>query len=154
MNWFKWAFSMRVYVYLDNRYVVFVCLYVCVFTLYLLFAVTVGAWHFNFFVAFLQSLTRVSLLVILWNSMPDFLALHYLKVCSDSHPFSWWNHPTISSSVALFSCTQSFTASGGQSIGVQLQHESFHWIFRVISFNIDLFDLLAVQGTFKSLLLY
>ena len=33
----------------------------------------------------------------------------------------------------------------------QLQHQSFPWIFR-ISFRIDLFDLLAVQGTLKNLL--
>ena len=44
-------------------------------------------------------------------------------------PLSWWCHPTISSSVVLFSCPQSFPASGsfqlrqlfasrGQSIGV------------------------------------
>ena len=50
-------------------------------------------------------------------------------VCSNSCPSSWWCHPTISSSVALFSsCPQSFPASqsfpvswlfasGGQSIG-------------------------------------
>ena len=33
--------------------------------------------------------------------------------CSNSCPLSWWCHPTISSSVALFSsCLQSFPASG------------------------------------------
>ena len=52
------------------------------------------------------------------------------RVCSDSRPFSWWCHPTTSSSVVtFFSCPQSFPASesfsvsqlfpsGGQSIGV------------------------------------
>ena len=50
------------------------------------------------------------------------------RVCSNSCPLSWWCHPTISSSVASFSCPQSFPtsgsfpvtwffASGGQSIG-------------------------------------
>ena len=34
----------------------------------------------------------------------------------------------------------------------QLQHQSFQWIFRTISFRIDWLDLLAVQGTLKSLL--
>ena len=50
-------------------------------------------------------------------------------VCLNSYPLSWWCHPTISSSVTLFSsCPQSFPASwsflmswlfasGGQSIG-------------------------------------
>ena len=51
------------------------------------------------------------------------------RVCSNSRPLSWWCHPIISSSVALFSsCLQPFLASGsfpvswllpsgGQSIG-------------------------------------
>ena len=62
--------------------------------------------------------------------------------CSNSCPSSWCCHPTISSSVVPFSsCLQSFSASGsfprslfftsgGQSIGFQLQHQSFQWIFR------------------------
>ena len=33
-------------------------------------------------------------------------------VCSNSCPLNWWCHPTISSSVAPFSCPQSFPASG------------------------------------------
>ena len=73
--------------------------------------------------------------------MPDSLRSHGLqhtrplcpslspRVCSNSGPLSWWCHPTISSSVTLFSCCpQSFLAtwsfpmsqllaSGGQSIG-------------------------------------
>ena len=52
------------------------------------------------------------------------------RVCSHSCPLSWWCHPTISSSVTLFSsCPQSFPASesfptsqlfasGGQNTGV------------------------------------
>ena len=50
------------------------------------------------------------------------------RVCSNSCLLSWWYHPTILSSVAHFSCPQSFPASGsfpisrlftsgGQSIG-------------------------------------
>ena len=34
----------------------------------------------------------------------------------------------------------------------QLQHQSFQWIFRTDLFRIDWLDLLAVQGTLKSLL--
>ena len=34
----------------------------------------------------------------------------------------------------------------------QLQHQSFHWISGLISFRMDWLDLLAVQGTLKSLL--
>ena len=58
-------------------------------------------------------------------------------------PLSQWCHPTISSSVAPFSsCPQSFPASGsfpksqlftsgGQMLELQLQHQSFQWIFRM-----------------------
>ena len=85
--------------------------------------------------------------------------------CSNSCPSSWWCHPTISSSVALFSsCLQSFPASGsfqmswflvsgGQSI------RSFSFSISpsseysgLISFRMDWFNLLAIQGAFKSLL--
>ena len=71
---------------------------------------------------------------------------------------SWWFHPTISSSVVPFSsCPQSFPASGSSNqvakvLEFQLQHQSLHWIFRLISFMMDWLDLLAVQGTLKSLL--
>ena len=34
---------------------------------------------------------------------------------------------------------------------LQLQHQSFQSIFRLVSLKIDWFDLLAVQGTLKSL---
>ena len=34
----------------------------------------------------------------------------------------------------------------------QLQHQSFQWIFRTVSLRMDWLDLLAVQGTLKSLL--
>ena len=34
----------------------------------------------------------------------------------------------------------------------QLQHQPFQWIFGLISFRMNRFDLLAVQGTLKSLL--
>ena len=97
----------------------------------------------------------------------------YPGVCSDSYPLSRWCHPTISSSIITFSsCPQSFPASGSfpmsqlfpssdsshqvalriSSKVLELQHQSFQWISRVIYFRIDWFDLLAVQGTLKSLL--
>ena len=65
------------------------------------------------------------------------------RVCSYSCPLSWWCHPAVSSSVIPFSsCLQYFPAwgsfpmswhftSGGQSIGVSVQHQFFQWIFRV-----------------------
>ena len=86
------------------------------------------------------------------------------RVYPNSRPLSWLCHPAISSSVVPFSsCLQSFPASGsyqisqlftsgGQSIGVQLQHQSFQWIFRTDFLKMDSLDLLAVQGTLKSVL--
>ena len=86
-------------------------------------------------------------------------------VCSNPCLLSWWCHPTVSSSVVPFSCLQSFPASGsfsmslffasgGQSIG-----GSFSFSISpsseysgLISFRMDWLDLLAVQGTLKSLL--
>ena len=90
------------------------------------------------------------------------------RVYPNSCPLSWWCHPTISSSVVPFSsCPQSFPTSGsfpmsqlftsgGQNIGVSAstsvlpvntqECSSEH------SFRMDWLDLLAVQGTLKSLL--
>ena len=85
-------------------------------------------------------------------------------VYSNSCPLSWWCHPTTSTSVTPFSShLLSFPASGsfltsqflpqvGKLLEFQLQHQSFQWIFRTDFIRIDWFDLLAVQGTLKSLL--
>ena len=87
------------------------------------------------------------------------------RVYPNSCPLSWWCHPTISSSVIPFSsCPQIFP-----SIGVFSNESALHirwpkyWNFsfnispsnehpRLISFRMDCLDLLAVQGTLKSLL--
>ena len=45
-----------------------------------------------------------------------------------------------------------FFALGGQLLEFQLQHQSFQSTFRVYFFRIHSLDLLAVQGTLKSLL--
>ena len=87
------------------------------------------------------------------------------RVYSNSCPLSWWCHPAISSSVVPFSsCLQSFPASGslqmsqffasgGQSIGVSASASVLPMTFLgLISFRMDWLDLLAVQGTLKSLL--
>ena len=73
------------------------------------------------------------------------------RVYPNSCPLSWWCHPTISSFVVPFSCLQSFkwVASGGQSIGVSALAS---FLPGLISFRMDWLDLLAVQGTLKSLL--
>ena len=86
-------------------------------------------------------------------------------VYSDSRPSSQWCHPAISSSVVPFSsCPQFLPASGsfpmsqlfawgGQSIGVSASASSpSNEHPGLISFRMDWLDLLAVQGTLKSLL--
>ena len=85
------------------------------------------------------------------------------RACSNSS--SWWYHPTISSSVASFSsCLQSFPAAGSfPNESVLRIRRPNYWSFsfsispssehsELISFMIDWLDLLAVQGTLKSLL--
>ena len=87
------------------------------------------------------------------------------RVCSNSYPLSRWCNPTISSSVIPFSfCHQPFQASGsfpmgqffpsgGQSTGVSVSASVLpKSIQNWFPFRIDWLDLLAVQGTLKSLL--
>ena len=85
-------------------------------------------------------------------------------VCSNSCPLSWWCYRSISFSVTYFStCLQSFPASEFSSNELAFHIRwSKYWSFSfsispfneysgLISFRIDRFDLLAVQGTLKSL---
>ena len=86
------------------------------------------------------------------------------RVHPNPRPLSRWCHPTISSSVIPFSsCPQSLPASGlfqwvssshevAKVLELQLQHQSHNEHPGLISFRIDWLDLLAVQGTLKSLL--
>ena len=81
---------------------------------------------------------------------------------ANSCPLNWWCHPIISSSVIPFSsCPQSFLASGsfqmsqlfasgGHNIGASACPSNEH--SGLISCRMDWLDLLAVQGTLKSLL--
>ena len=88
-------------------------------------------------------------------------------VHSDSHPLSQWCHPAISSSVVPFSsCTQippSIRVFSNEST-LRMRWPKY-WSFSfsiipskeipgLISFRMDWLDLLAVQGTLKSLLQY
>ena len=78
-------------------------------------------------------------------------------VRSNSCPLSRWCHPTILSSAIPFSShIQSFPASGSFQISWLLasgdQSIGASAYSGLISFRIDWFDLLAVQGTLKSLL--
>ena len=81
------------------------------------------------------------------------------RACSNSCPSSQWCHPNISSSVIPFSCPQSFPASGSFLIIRWPKYWSFSFSISpsneysgLIFFRIVWLDLLAVQGTLKSLL--
>ena len=106
------------------------------------------------------------------NSLQPHESLHTRPPCPSPtarvYPNPWtlnhWWHPTISSSVIPFSsCPQSFPASGSfqmsqlftsgsQSIGVSASISPSNEHPVLISFRMDWLDLLAVQGTLKSLL--
>ena len=90
-----------------------------------------------------------------------------LWVCPNSCPLSWWCYAT---SYPLSPSSPPFALNLSQHEGLfrwvgsslqvakvlelQCQHQSFQWIPGLISFRIDWFDLLAVQGTLKHLLQY
>ena len=110
--------------------------------------------------------------------LSDYLQLHGLQHATLSYPsptpgacsnlcrLSQWYHPTILSSVIpFFSCLQSFPASrcfpmsqfftsGGQYWSFSISISPSNDYSGLVSFRIDWFDLLAVQGTLKSLLQY
>ena len=86
------------------------------------------------------------------------------RTYSNSCPSHQWCHPTISSSVVLFSShLQSFPASGPFQMSWFFASGGQYWSFSfstspsneysgLISFRMDWLDLLAVQGTLKNLL--
>ena len=86
------------------------------------------------------------------------------RVYSNSCPSSQWCHPASPSSVIPFSsCPQSFPASESSSESTLHMRWPKYWSFSfsispsnehpgLISFRMDWLDLLAVQGTLKSLL--
>ena len=87
-------------------------------------------------------------------------------VCSDSYPLSQWCHPTISSHLLSSPSPPAFNLSQHQGLfqGVnsshqvakvlkfQLQPQPSNEYSGLISFRTDWLDLLAAQGTLKSLL--
>ena len=86
------------------------------------------------------------------------------RAYSNSCPLGWWCYPTISSSIIPFSHLQPFPASGsfqmsqfftsgGKSIGVSASTSVLPMnIQDWFPLRLDWLDLLAVQGTLKSLL--
>ena len=106
----------------------------------------------------------------LWPHGLQHIRLPFLSptpgACSNSCPSSWWSHPTISFSVVPFSShhqsfpasgsfrMSQFFASGGQSSGASFSFSisPSSEYSGLISFRMNWLDLLAVQGTLKSLL--
>ena len=86
------------------------------------------------------------------------------RVCTNSCPSSQWCHPSIASSVVRFSsCPQSLPESVFSNESTLCMRWPKYWSFSLsispskehpglISFRMDWSDLLAVQGTLKSLL--
>ena len=112
-----------------------------------------------------QSLNHVQLFAVSWTAACTRLPCRSLspRVCSDSCPLRWLCYLTILSSATLFFCLQSFPASGSFPVSELFASGGKYWSFscsispsneywELISFRIDWFDLLAVQGTRKSLL--
>ena len=70
------------------------------------------------------------------------------------------SHPLLPFSSLAFNLSQhqgvfqwvSCSHQVGEGLELQLQHQSFQWVFRVDFFRIDWFDLLAVQETVKNFL--
>ena len=95
-------------------------------------------------------------------------------VCSNSSWLSWWCHPIISSSVVPFSSAFNLSENQGLFKWIRSSHQvskvlrvsastsvlpmNIQWISNeysgLISFRMHWMDLLAVQGTLKSLLQY
>ena len=90
------------------------------------------------------------------HQLSEFAQTHVLRVGDASQP----SHPLSSPSPPTFNLSQhqglfqwlSSSQQVAKVLELQLQHQSFQWIFRVDFLRIDWFDLLAVQGTLKSLL--
>ena len=95
-------------------------------------------------------------------STPGFLVLHHLPELAQTHVH--WVVGAIQPSCPLptpsppaFNLSQhqglfQLVGSSHQVIkALELQHQSFQWIFRVDFLRIDWFDLTAVQGTFRVL---
>ena len=110
-----------------------------------------------------QSLSLAQLFVTPWTPpCQASLSFTISRVCSVSYRLSWWCHPTILSSVVSSSCLQSFPASRSFPMLALCIRRPKYWSFSfnispfseysgLISFRMDWFDLLAVQGTLKSL---
>ena len=135
------------------------------------FFVVVLFWYLQNTISYCKfnSVVSHSHVYSLWSSGLQHARLPYPsptpRVYSSSCPLSQWCHQTIVSSVVAFSsCLQSFPATGSfkNESALRIRWPKY-WSFRfnispsnehpgLISFRMDWLDLLAVQGTLKSLL--
>ena len=79
------------------------------------------------------------------------------RVWSNSCPLGWWCYLTISSSttpILIFSKELALCIKWPKYWNFSFNNSFSNEYLGLISFRIDLFDLLAVQGTLKSLLLH
>ena len=88
------------------------------------------------------------------HQLPEFTQIHVHRVgdaIQPSHPLSSLSPPAfyLSQHQGLFQWVSSLHQVA-KVLKCQLQHQSFQWNSGLISFRIDWFDLLAVQGTLKS----
>ena len=90
------------------------------------------------------------------QQLPEFTQTHVHWVgdaIQSSNPLLSPSPPTFN--LSQHQCLFKWVSSSHQVVKemqFQLQHQSFQWIFRLISSRINLFYLLAVQRTLKSLL--
>ena len=113
----------------------------------------------------IQSLSRVQLFVTPWtagrqaslsvtNSWSSLKLMCIRLVMPSSHLILWCPLSpalNLSQHQGLFQWV-STSHQMAKVLEFQLQHESFQWISGLISFRIDWFDLLAIQGTLRSIL--
>ena len=90
------------------------------------------------------------------HQLPELAQIHVHRVGDAIQP----SHPLMSPSPPAFKLSQNqgifqgvrFSHQVEKVLEFQLQHQSFQWTPRLISFRMDWLDLLAVQGTLKNLL--
>ena len=90
------------------------------------------------------------------HQLLEFTQTHVHRVgdaIQPSHPLSSHSPPAfnLSQHQSLFKWV-SASQQVAKVLESQLQHQSFQWIFRTDFFRIDCLDLLAIEGTLKSLL--
>ena len=93
-----------------------------------------------------------------YHQLPEFTQTHVHLVrdaIQPSYPLSSLSLPTfnLSQHQGLFKWVSS-SHQVAKVLVFQLKHQSFQWIFRLISLRMDWLDLLEVRGTLKSLLQY